>query len=461
MLEGILYGTTANARIKAELMWQAAQNIEENYSEITVTLTYSRTNSGYTTEGNWRGAITVGDQRFTGEKHIVITKDSRTVAMTATARIPHDEYGNLKLTITAEGRIVNPASSTLSSTTLSGEVTLDTIPRASAISAPDGYIGSPVTVAVDRKSDAFTHTISYRFGSLAGVIGENLTAQQVSFFLPDSFYGEIPGEKSGVCTLICETYSGDTLIGTREASFLALADPLVCAPKITVTAQDINPKTLSLTGDKTRYIRYLSTLSVRVEGEAQKGATLVSLTAQGIPVTGNSLVIENLDRDTLRIVATDSRGFAGEYLLQLPMLPYVLLTCNGSVSRTDPTSGDAVLTRRGNVWSGSFPKMENALAAAYTAGPNTGSVALEIGDDHTYFAEIPLTGMDYRQSHAVTVAVADSAMTVTQTMTLPRGIPVFDWGEGDFQFHVRVDVPELTVNGEPLADYIRRIIEET
>ena len=52
-------------------------------------------------------------------------------------------------------------------------------------------------------------------------------------------------------------------------------------------------------------------------------------------------------------------------------------------------------------------------------------------------------------------------MTVTQTMTLPRGIPVFDWGEGDFQFHVRVDVPELTVNGEPLADYIRRIIEET
>ena len=30
MLEGILYGTTANARIKAELMWQAVQNIEEN-----------------------------------------------------------------------------------------------------------------------------------------------------------------------------------------------------------------------------------------------------------------------------------------------------------------------------------------------------------------------------------------------------------------------------------------------
>ena len=461
MLEGILYGTTANARIKAELMWQAVQNIEENYSDITVTLTYSRTNSGYTTEGNWRGAITVGDQRFSGERHIVVTKDSQTVAMTATARVPHDDYGDCKVVISAEGRIVNPASSTLSSTTLSGEVTLDTIPRASALSAPDGFIGTAVTVAVDRKSDTFTHTISYRFGSLEGVIGENLTAQQVSFFLPDSFYGEIPGDKSGVCTLICHTYSGQVHIGTRQASFLALADPLVCAPKITVTAQDINPKTLSLTGDKNRYIRYLSTLCVGVDAQGQKGATLVSLTVEDTLLTGNGLVLENIDRDTLRILATDSRGFTGEYILQLQMIPYVLLSCNGSVSRTDPTSGDAVLTLRGNVWSGSFPQMENALAAAYTAGPNTGSVALEIRDDHTYFMEIPLTGMDYRQSHPITLAVADSAMTVTQSITLPRGIPVFHWGEEDFQFHVRVDVPELTVNGEPLADYIRRIIEET
>lgn len=461
MLEGILYGTTANARIKAELMWQAAQNIEENYSDITVTLTYSRTNSGYTTEGNWRGAITVGDQRFTGEKHIVITKDSQTVAMTATARIPHDAFGGCKVVISAEGRIVNPASSTLSSTTLSGEVTLDTIPRASTLSAPDGYIGSLVTVAVDRKSDSFTHRILYRFGALEGLIGEGLTAQQVEFFLPDSFYGEIPGEKSGACTLICQTYSGDTLIGVREAVFTAMADPLVCAPRLTVTAEDINPKTLSLTGDKTQFVRYLSTLSLRVDAQGQKGASITSLTAEDTLITGNGLVMENIHRDTLRIVATDSRGFTGEYMLQLPMLPYVVLSCNPAVSRVDPTSGDAILTLRGNVWSGSFPTGENALAAAYTAGPNTGSVALEIGEDHTYFAEIPLSGMDYRQSHTVTVAVADSAMSVTQTVTLPRGIPVFHWGEADFQFHVPVDVPQLTISGEPLADYIRRVIAET
>ena len=461
MLEGILYGTTANARIKAELYWQAVQNIEENYSDITATLTYSRTNSGYTTEGNWRGAITIGDQRFSGTQHIVVTKDSKTVAMTATARVPHDDYGQLKLTISAEGRIVNPASSTLSETTLSGEVTLDPIARASDISAADGYIGRVVTVVMDRKNDTFTHTLSYEFGSLWGILGENLTEGQFSFLLPESFYEEIPQDKSGLCTLVCDTYSGDTFIGSRQTSFNVMADPLVCAPTITVTAQDINPSSVSLTGNRRQFIRYISTLAVGVEALAQKGATLVSLTAEDAPIPEEGLVLENIDRDTLRFVATDSRGFTGEFVLQLQMIPYVLLTCNPSVRRTDPTSGEAILTLRGSVWSGSFPQAVNALAAAYTAGPNTGSIPLEIGEDHSYFAEIPLTDMDYRQSHPITVAVADSAMTVTQNITLPRGMPVFHWGEEDFQFCVPVDLPALTIAGEPLDDYIRRVVTQS
>ena len=45
-----------------------------------------------------------------------------------------------------------------------------------------------------------------------------------------------------------------------------------------------------------------------------------------------------------------------------------------------------------------------------------------------------------------------------KTLTLKKGVPVFDWGEEDFRFHVPVEMPALTVNGVPLADYIRAIV---
>jgi hypothetical protein len=113
-----------------------------------------------------------------------------------------------------------------------------------------------------------------------------------------------------------------------------------------------------------------------------------------------------------------------------------------------------VLTLRGACFWGSFGKEDNAVSAvAEFDGRRLEIPLLPEGDGYTATVELP--DLSYTRSYPVTVTVADKAMTVTATLTVRKGLPVFSWGETGFCFHVPVELPALTVDGIPLADYIR------
>lgn len=141
MASGSFTGTTSNDKIIPKITWSSKQNIEGNYSDVTATLTYSRTNSGYTTSGRFSGSITIDGTKTTdsldvNEAQISITYNSNTFAMKATKRVYHNDNGSKKITISATGSL--SGGSSLTSTTIADEVTLDTIPRQATItSAPN------------------------------------------------------------------------------------------------------------------------------------------------------------------------------------------------------------------------------------------------------------------------------------------------------------------------------------
>ena len=56
-LSGNFSGKTSNQYVKPTVYWWAVQNIEGNFSDVTGELRDSRTNTGYTTEGNFSGAL--------------------------------------------------------------------------------------------------------------------------------------------------------------------------------------------------------------------------------------------------------------------------------------------------------------------------------------------------------------------------------------------------------------------
>lgn len=466
---GFFYGTTANTKIKPKITWSAVQSVEGNYSDITATLSYSRTNTGYTTGGTWEGTLTIGDRQFSGSKYIEITYDSNTVAITGTARVSHDSYGSASVKLAATGGIVSPAGSTLKTTDISGTVTPEPIPRASTVSAVNGDIGSRATVVVSRKNDSFTHSIAYRFGDLSGYIDAEgnpvasevkLSGTTVNFLLPEEFYGQIPHAPSGVCTLTCRTYWGDTRIGGEQtAEFTATADYESCKPRVSGRVEDVNEVTAALTGDPNVLVRYASIARCTVAAQAQNYAEIAAVRIGGVTVEGDVLDIVNPAFDTLSFEAVDTRGYTTVCQVPVTLIPYVPLTNNATVQRKDPTSGEAVLTLQGNCWQGSFGKAENALQ--YTCSINDADPAygqLTISGDNTYGDTLHLTGLDYQKAHTIQLDVTDSVMTAPRTLPVQKGIPVFDWGETDFRFHVPVDVAALTIGGVPLETYVENLL---
>ena len=156
-LSGKFSGKTSNQFVKPTISWSAEQNILENYSDITVELRYSRTNTGYTTGGYWSGSLYVDkgldtEQKATvSSKYLEITYKSDTLAISHTFRVYHDALGAKKITLSASGSI---SGTSVTSTTISQEVELDTIPRSSTIGATDANIGAASMVVITRKNPA-------------------------------------------------------------------------------------------------------------------------------------------------------------------------------------------------------------------------------------------------------------------------------------------------------------------
>lgn len=446
--QGTFYGTT-DTTVKCRIEWSAVQSVTGNYSDVTATLSYLKLNSNKT-YGTWKGSITIAGQQVTGSRYLSITNEGYVEAVTATVRVQHDSYGKAGVTISGAGGI---SGTSLSKTTISATVTLDTIARASTISATDANIESASTVVISRKNDTYTHSIAYQFGNLQGYVNNNgdLISNEVMFTettlnitLPESFYDQIPNAPTGVGILTCRTYSAGDLVGEpTTCKFTATAAADRCAPLLEAWVEDVEPKSLALTEDAGTLIRFVSTARCYVTATARNGSTIQKRQVQGETVTQQWLDFPETQWAEYRICATDSRGYTTYQDIPCNWIPYVELTANLTVTRLDPTSGRAKLILEGNCYRGSFGAAENTLEILCKTGGQELHLEPQWIQEHSYRVETELQELDYDKSHTLEVTVTDKVRSVRKTVTVKPGIPVFDWGEADFAFHVPVTAPLL------------------
>ena len=333
--------------------------------------------------------------------------------------------------------------------TLTGsrEVTLTHIPRASTLAATDAVVGAVSMVAVSRKSADYSHSIHYRFGVLQGYLTpEGLTDRErvftdtsVAFFLPDSFYYQIPNAKSGSCILTCRTYRDGIQVGEAQScTFTVHTGAAACAPLVSGTVVDGNPDTAALTGNREVLVRYMSNAVCTISAQSRNGASLTEKTVDSVAVTANTYTVSCIERNVVVFAARDSRGYTGSVKVQSQMVPYVRLSCNPSAKRTDPTSGNAVLEVTGDCYTGSFGAADNTLQLHYRIGSGAWQAVTPQLGENGYSAQVQLSGLDYTKSHTLEVRAVDRLQSVTKAVKVGKGIPVFDWGENDFAFHVPV-----------------------
>ena len=363
-----------------------------------------------------------------------------------TYTISHDSDGTK--TVTLEGAWSTSHSTYISGGSVSGSVALTTIDRESTIKASDADIGADSTITVIRRNKGFTHSIAYTFGNLNGYLNSDgdpvdaeikFTAESLLFSLPESFYDQIPDSQYGIVTLTCKTYSGSTQIGSDQTcTFKAKTYEAECAPEVTGTAVDVNPETLALTGDENYLVRYMSEVHCTITAEAKNGATISQRKIADTVVKGSTLTIYEPQSANIHFEATDSRGYSEEDVVPMHLIPYVMLSISkADIKRTDPTSGNARLELAGKCYSGSFGAVNNVVSAVYCIGGEENEIELTInGSD--YSASVDIHDLDYQQSHTIEIVVSDLLTSDEKFVVVGKGIPVFDWGEADFQFHVPV-----------------------
>ena len=432
------------------VLTENSTSVTANTSSVSYSFYITRGGMGFFASQPFSWNIKIGGQTIAinNFKFQISTSDpAEQLIKSGQVTVAHDGDGSKTMSF----EVSTPDASWISPTygptamEMTGTWKLTTIPRASSISAINADIGSDTLITISRASSAFTHTVTYKFGDLTGTIAAKTAVTSIPWTLPNSFYGEIPNAKYGTVTLTCQTYSGSTLLGSKTATFRATASEALCKPDVSGTAVVMDELSKSLTGADNRVIRYVSEVEAAITANPKNGATIASRTVNGKALT-DTLDFTNAETGAFAFSATDSRGYTGSRTVNLDFVSYIPLTLTPTVNRVTPTGDIVVLNIKGNFWEGNFGAVDNALTISYQYRPDGGewSDAVEIsgasisGNGYSVSAEVPRIG--YRESYEFRFTAKDSAMTLTQEVGLSVGIPVFEWGKGDFRFHVPVEV---------------------
>ncbi len=460
--EGSLtWGSSSNAYILDLILTETAINQTSNYSTVAYKLQLrsgpsNRFQNTVTSELTL-GSATVGPV----SENKYLNFNSTWTLLSGSVNVAHDRDGTKTLSFTAAITVPGTNEWAPPDMTITGSLELTAIPRASTASATDALVGGKTTIVISRKNPDFYHCVYYRCGSLSGYITDavgtvgsspvNFTDTVINFPIPVSFYGQMSGT-STTCTVTVRTGYGGKAVGTSSTSFTVSADPSKCAPALTAAVVDVSARTLAMTGDERILIRYRSTAQCTISATPRYSSTIESLTFNGQSVD-ETFELPNVQTADFVFRATDSRGITSVYLPQdLTVLPYIPLSMKATVRRTSPTGDEALLELSGRYYNGSFGVRDNALILTCKVGSELFELEATL-DGNSYTASTTLTGLDYRSSHTLTVMANDALDTIIRDVTVGPGIPVFDWGEADFAFHVPVTAPSFNGIAAPYFQY--------
>lgn len=473
---GSFSGSIKDGHYKLRVDWSQSKNVSDNTSTITCkmylvndwSLSINSRSSNYTTIAGTKKTFTSPAISSTGT-HLLGTV-SQTVS--------HNSDGSKSITISSAFYIQATLSGTYyDSITASATVTLDSIPRASSVSASNVNMGSATTIAITRASSSFTHTLTYSFGSATGTIATKTTSTSVSWTPALSLANQIPNALTGTCTITCETYNGSTKIGSKTCT-LTLTVPSSVKPTITsLTATRVNGDVPSAWGI---YVQTKSKVTLTVNGAAGSyGSTIssYSITGGGFSSTSSSFTTGFLNTSgtiTFTATVTDSRGrVSSATTVSIAVQAYSPPSFTNYLSQRC-TSGGTVSDEgtyvKGlvsfsysscsskNTVTGSIQYKKSSATSWTSAG-----VAFSLGTAVVFGGGAISTETSYDIKYTLTdafgsVSIQDIVSTASVVMDFKaggKGVAVGKVSETDNMFEVSEDW-DVKVYGKLLKDYIQQ-----
>lgn len=247
------------------------------------------------------------------------------IGSTTFSSVPHDDDGSKTVAVSASfTNNISPASGSAS-----GSFQLTTISRASQpslVTWPEttqkvGDFGVEFSIHMNRKSDAFTHTVRYEYGTRKGTIATGVTTG-TTWAVPLSFMNDIPDAVIGSGRIYVDTYNGGTLIGTKYTGFTATV-PASVKPTCALTLEDTSGVD-KIYGSP---VRGLSTIKITVtETQAYSSPIMAKeITANGVKYTEEPVTTGLLQAAGASVVTAtiqDKRGRVGTASYTMNVLAY-------------------------------------------------------------------------------------------------------------------------------------------
>jgi len=426
--------STSNDNIKYKItITQNSRNIANNTSSVTVSVRFYRTNTGYTTYGSGTvyckiNGTTYSDSVTSSDK---ITS-SGIVLFSKTLNITHDADGGKKLTASAW---INHDQFTAKEQSYSEELT--TIPRTTTPTVSDNDIdlGTSITISTPRASTSFTHTLKYSFGGSTGTIATGVGTSK-AWTPPVSLATKIPNATSGKLTIICETYSGSTKIGSKNIVITVRVPSSVVPTISSVAVTDTNSAQYEKMGG---VVKGKSKLSVQITASGSQGSTIssISTTGGGKTYSGASFTVNSVTTAgtlTFTVTVKDSRGRSVKTTKSINVVDYenpVITKFSVIRANSDGTPNDEgsnLLITYGFNISPINNKNDKSFTLSMKPADGTEFTTLLTGSEYTADSTlIPAGIINSDMTYTIRLKVSDYFKSITHDIEAPTAFTLVDY----------------------------------
>lgn len=408
-------GETGKNGFKLRLDYEVTkQSTADNKSTVHMVLyLYANTTGSYNQDGDAYWSINGKKTYYT----FSYTSPAWYVLGERTEEISHNNDGTKTVTLSGVWCSAISGGWAPYSLSVSGEVTLPTIPRATTPGIGGVTMGETAHISLPRASSGFTHTLRYVFGGAAETIAAGV-ATGYDWLVPESLAAQIPDAASGKGTLTCETYSGSTLIGTKSVTFTASVPgsmkPAVLSGWAAVTYDNSGTAAENMAAWVQGYSKAKAAFDAsKVTCRQGAGVSKFSITYLGKTTAGNPCRTETISTTgaTVRCTVTDSRGLTAWEDFNIALLEYAppalvgadLFRSDGEGAAADGGAHIAGVARvryseLGGLNSVTLKGYWKSVGGGYGAGETltVGTVGLVTGDveisaDRSYVALLVLT----------------------------------------------------------------------
>lgn len=471
--------------------WESNVNIAGNKSRAHAAVYLHRNNSwnGNTfTSHFWRRLTINGVSVYETTDYTTIPPKASGYVKVAEGYVDveHEADGKKSVTISFEGEDTYATNTTgFDISKQSGTLTLSNIPRAAKITAAPNFndeesptitYSNPAGTAASKleaciaSSDGKTIYAPYRDLTKTGT--------SYTFNLTTEERNTLRNATKNSNTLAIRFYVATTIGGVIYYSSLDKTLTIVNAdPTISeATVKDVGTVTTVLTGDANKIIKGYNYISASMTPAALKGATITSQSIKcgDKTVSGKSASFTNVDTASFVFTVKDSRGNTKTQTVTKTLINYVKLTCNLTANK--PTvDGKMSFKINGNYFNGSFGATNNTLTVQYRYKENDGAYGSWTNvtptiTGNTYDSTINLTGLNYKSAYTFQARAIDKISTggVNTAEKRVKSLPVYEWGENDFQFNVDAYdkygnklTNEMTSENQATVSSIGRELKET